>query len=134
MTAKHKNSANAPGFPATLGGFIAPPLLWAFYFVFIYSVHGVICAGGVNGDFAGVRLLPLVVLLATLVALTVHIVIGVMAWRTWRRIKEQINPTEDSEPTGQAHFLAYAAALNAALFALATLWIGAPTLILQPCQ
>lgn len=134
MTAKHKNSSNAPGFPATLGGFITPPAVWVFYFVFIYSFHGVACTDALAGEIGGLRLVPAAVLLASAAALAVHITVGFWSWRLWRKIKTEMNPTEDAEPTGQAHFLAYAAALNAALFALATVWIGAPAFMLQPCQ
>lgn len=127
MTKKDKRSV---GYPANVPGFLTPPILWALYFVLIYSTHGAGCAAGMRQGLADFGPLSLLLGASTLIAVALQAAVGVLAYRAWRRIKHH---NKDSDPDSQASFLAYTAFLNAALFFVATIWIGLPILILEPC-
>lgn len=131
MTRRSK-SAYRPGYPATAMGLLTPPILWALYFVLIYSLHGMVCVGGLENALIGKGSLAMLLVVVTLLAMALHAGVGVWAWRLWLRINRHA-PPEPSEMQQRARFFAAATAANAGLFLVATLWIGLPALILEPC-
>lgn len=132
MEKKPDSAHSRPGFPATATGMLAPAILWAIYFVLIYSLQGMACAGGLQGDMAGIETFRLNLIAATVVALAGQAIFGFWLYRSWRSLKRN-NQIRPSEPRLRATFLAYVGWLNAILFFVATFWIGIPALMLDPC-
>jgi len=120
-------------FPANGVGFLITPVLWFVYFLVIYSLHGAGCAGGLNArTLLGTNLLQLLMLLLTAAVAAVIVALGVWSYRSWKRLLEQLEGDE-LEAHGHMTFLAYGALLHAGLFLVATLWIGVPSVFLEPC-
>lgn len=132
MEKKPDSAHSRPGFPATMTGLLTPPVLWAVYFVLIYSLHGVACAGGFPSEFAGVDTLVLIVAVAMVITAVAQGVLGLWLYRSWKRIGRQ-QDIRGSDELLRARFLSYVGWLNAILFFVATLWIGIPALMLEPC-
>jgi hypothetical protein len=74
-------------------------------------------------------------LLGTLTAIVAATIAGVGVWsfRGWRRERERASDDGETE-LDQSTFLAYGAALNAALFFVATVWIGLPIFMADVCN
>lgn len=127
---KRSESEYRPGYPATAMGLLTPPVLWACYFVLIYSLHGLVCVGKLESTLISQQSLPVVVTLLSLATMAVHAGVCIWAWKLWRRLDRCTDPSEMQQ---RARFLASVSAANAGLFLVATLWIGLPSLILEPC-
>lgn len=121
-----------PGLFVTGRGFILPAVIWALYFAVVYSVQGAGCAAAVEAPGPeGFGPLWSVLLILTLVAAAAIAASGIWSWRTWRRTR----PLEGRGVVFErSTFLAQGTLLNAALFLVATLWIGLPILMLDPCR
>lgn len=132
MQGRDKHLDKRPGYPATVPGFLTPPVLWALYFVAIYSIHGMVCAGGFEGVLINVATLASVIVLITLIVFLGQAVVGYWAYRVWRNIARRPE-ADERDPLVRASFLTYAALLNAGLFMVATVWVGVPALMLEPC-
>lgn len=119
------------GLPVTGTGFILPAAIWALYFAAVYSIQGAGCAAAVEpAGPQGFGPLWLVLLLLTLAAAGAIALIGMLSYRTWRRLR----PAADRDTAlERATFLARGTLLNAGLFLLATLWTGLPILLFEPC-
>lgn len=129
---RRSKSDYLPGYPATAMGLLTPPILWALYFVLIYSLHGMVCVGGLENALIGKGSLATLLVILTLLAMALHAGVGIWAWRLWLKTNRRAS-SELSEMQQRARFLAAATAANAGLFLVATLWIGLPALILEPC-
>lgn len=105
--------------------FLLPPLIWAGYFVVIYSFQGAACA---DDDQASRTVLALL----TLGAAGAIAAIGAWGYVGWRRIRSR-EPTNEVEPPARAKFLAFATITHAMLFFVATIWVGAAIVLLDPC-
>ena len=120
------------GLLVTGRGFLLPAAIWTLYFAGVYSVQGAGCAAAIEapgpGGFGPLRA---VLLALTLVAAGAIVVTGLGSWRAWRRLRPA---AERDTAFERATFLAQGALLNAALFLVATLWIGLPILVFDPCR
>ncbi|WP_166254436.1 hypothetical protein [Marinobacter salicampi] len=129
---RRSTSDYLPGYPATAMGLLTPPILWACYFVLIYSLHGMVCVGELENSLIRAESLPEFLMAVTLLAIALHASIGVWSWRLLGKLNRRVS-AEPTELQQRARFLAAAAAANAGLFLVATVWIGLPVLILEPC-
>jgi hypothetical protein len=113
-------------------GFVLPAAIWALYFAVIYAVQGGACAaapdGAAMGAFGSLRVILLVI---TLVAAAAIAASGFWSWRTWRRVQSEARRDVAFD---RSRFLSQGALLNALLFLIATLWIGLPILLFDPCR
>ena len=113
-------------------GFILPAALWALYFAAVYAVQGAGCAAAVEAPGPeGFGPLRAVLLALTLAAAAAIAGSGLWSWRTWRRVRPA---TARGTAFERSTFLAQGALLNAALFLVATLWVGLPVLLFDPCR
>lgn len=114
----------------TAGGFLIPPLTWAVYFLVSYSLTGVACTSALQGaDLFGVSLIRFILVVITLLAIGIVLGTGIRAWRYIRLTPDTDEHTGDN----RSLFLGYLSLLLSALFLIALIWIGIPTLVLDPC-
>ncbi len=120
-------------FPANGWGFMLAPLSWFAYFLAVYALQGAGCAAGLDDrSLFGVNALGFALATLTVAVLAAIAVSGVWSYRAWRRLLEELEE-EEHQTRGHSAFLAYGALLHAGLFLVATLWIGIPILLLEPC-
>lgn len=121
-------------FPANASGFLLAPVVWFLYFVIVYALQGAGCAVGLDrATILGVSALQFLLVLATLAAVAAIAVAGLWSFRAWQRLLEELED-EERQAHGHTTFLSYGALLHAGLFLVATLWIGAPILLLDACD
>jgi hypothetical protein len=113
-------------------------IVWALYFIVVYALTSIACehfapppaAGAVNWLNGG------------LLALTVVVVIGLLsqAWRGWQahsgtRKKSTTQPPDNHQvhAASTSHFINYIGIAVHIIAAVATLYTGAPALVLTPC-
>lgn len=118
-------------FPANAAGFLLAPVIWLGYFVAAYSLHGAFCAAASPGP-DGPAALRLALAALTILACVAIAAAGAGSFRAWRRLLHELEDDE-RQPRDRSAFLAYGALLHAALFFVATLWIGVPILLIGPC-
>ena len=118
--------------PVTGRGLVLPAAIWALYFALVYSVQGAGCAAAVQAPGPeGFGPLRGVLLALTLGAAAAIAGMGVWGWRAWRRLRPA---AAESTALERSVFLAQGTMLNAGLFLLATLWVGLPIIMLDPCR
>lgn len=104
-----------------IGGFI----VWSSAFVFLYGMQGLGCALDLDlveaGPFNLLSILLTILLFLHLAALAVLQWLGVRFWR------------EGRGDHAASRFLGAVTCLTAAAGIVATIYIGAPVLVLQPC-
>lgn len=119
----------AHSLPASGIGFLVPAVVWAVWFAVIYSLQGAGCAAGLHGiELAGVDLLRGLLGILLLLALGGIGWFGLSSRRTLRRLPGA-GKTADSPP----RFLVTLALLSAVLFFIATVWVGLPVVVTDPC-
>ncbi|WP_274423694.1 hypothetical protein [Chelativorans sp. YIM 93263] len=130
--AKPEKFAPAPkyGFPADAKGFLLPPVVWAGFFVAIYSVQGAGCAA-IEAGYLGFGTLRLLLTALTVLTAAAILVVGIWSGLAFRRIRRE--NAEGDDGAVQSRFLAEGAMLSAGLFFVATLWIGLPIAWTNPC-
>jgi hypothetical protein len=113
-------------------GFILPAAIWALYFAAVYAVQGAGCAVAFEAaGAAGFGPLWGILLALTLVAAAGIAATAVWSYLTWRRLR----PAPDRDVAYErSEFLSMGALLNALLFLVATIWIGLPVLLFDPCR
>ena len=111
-------------------GFVLPAAIWTLYFAAVYSIQGVGCAVPLAEDPGGSGTLWAVLLALTLAAIAGIAAVAAGSYRAWRRWDAAADRGARSE---RATFLAQGALLNALLFLVATIWIGLPVLLFDPC-
>lgn len=115
-------------FPANGTGFVLVPVLWFGYFLAVYSLQGLGCAGKVLSQEA----LRWTLGLLTLCVAIAMAALGWWSYRAWRRLLEELDE-EERQRRGHSTFLAYGALLHSGLFLVAMSWIGVPILLLDAC-
>lgn len=121
-------------FPANATGFLLAPVTWFAYFIAVYALQGAGCAANLDqANVFGMGALQLLLLLVTVAAVVVIGLSGLWSFRAWHRLLEGVEE-EEHRAHGHATFLAYGALLHAGLFLVATLWIGAPVLLVDSCD
>jgi hypothetical protein len=110
-------------------GLILPVVIWALYFVAVYSVQGAGCAAALAAPGPeGFGPLRAILLALTLVAALAIAGSVLWSWRTWRRVRGQ---EERGTAFQRATFLPL---LSAGLFLVGTLGVGLPILLFDPCR
>lgn len=115
-------------FPANGMGFILVPVLWFGYFLAVYSLQGLGCAGKLLSQDA----LRWVLGVLTLTVAVAMVALGGWSYRAWRGLLDELDE-EECQRRGHSTFLAYGALLHAGLFLVAMSWIGVPILLLDAC-
>ena len=119
------------GLPVTGTGLALPAAIWALYFAVVCSVQGAGCAVAVEPlGREGFEPLWLVLVVLTVAAAGAILLMGILGLP---RLAAATPPADRDTAFERATFLAQGTALNAGLFLVATLWIGLPTLIFEPC-
>jgi hypothetical protein len=115
-----------------LVGVISGMIIWAIWFVVVYSLTGIGCDAGWHRRSApGGNLLSLVMLLSTALALAL---IAWTAWRGylgWRRSSSAAVVGRDN--TQRQGFMGLVMMVLSILAAVGTLLVGIPILMLEPC-
>jgi len=112
-------------------GFVLPAAIWTLYFAAVYSVQGAGCSVPLEEEAAGgSEPLEAILLALTLAAIAGIGAVAVGSYRTWRRLGGEADRDVRFE---RATFLSQGALLNALLFLVATIWIGLPVLLFDPC-
>jgi hypothetical protein len=124
----------ATGAGGLIFGLLAAPIAWAALHMFDYLWIETACkAGLLSGTFAGLTGVAWVVLAATLIALIVSVVAGILSFRRWRALRDS-QDTHDVDPVeARSSFLALSGALVSGLFALLIVMTGVPVLLMAPC-
>lgn len=119
---------------ALIFGLLAGPVVWSVYFLAVYAVGEFGClSGALAGTVAGLPLVSVMVMAATLAAL---LVLAWAGWRTyagWRRARAWRATGEPANQPGRTQFLEAGALILLALFSAAVLLTGVPMLVLRPC-
>jgi hypothetical protein len=117
-----------------LFGLLAAPIAWATLHMFDYLWIETACqAGLLGGTLAGLGGVAWVVLAATLIALVVAVVAGILSFRRWRALRDA-QAARDLDPVeARSSFLALSGVLVSALFALLIVMTGVPVLLVAPC-
>lgn len=107
---------------------LAPPVIWIAYFMVVYLFAEAACAAGWSGiealGLSGVSLVTIAVTIGTAA------LIGYFTWRSWRRWQ---NPAAGSAMERQTRSLGLIGFLSGLLFMVATIAVGLPAMVLQPC-
>jgi hypothetical protein len=108
-------------FPRPFLLMLAGPLIWALHYLFIYSVHGVMCARpGIHTAWVGVPASAWIIVAAGLVALAA---MGVI----YARLRDRMPPLAD------ASFMPWLAGALSLLSAVAVVWETVPVLLVPAC-
>ncbi len=100
---------------------LAGPIIWAVHFVFIYSVHGVICARpALLGTWAGVPAASWIIMAASLLALAAMALI-------YRHLRTRM------PHIGSPGFFPWLAGALSLISAVAVIWETIPILWLPAC-
>lgn len=115
-----------------LVGMISGMIVWAAWFVVVYSLTGIGCdAGWHRQSVPGGNLLSLLMLLSTAMAL---LLIGWSAWRgfkSWKR-GEEAGPG-GGELRQRQRFMGLVMGVLSLLAGIGTIMVSVPILMLQPC-
>ncbi len=121
-------------FPASVPGFLFAPMLWACYFVALYSIEGTGChshfyqqqTAGLNSQKFALLGLMIAVALVTLA-------IGVWNLSIWLHLRRgpEVDPRSK---VAQTQFLALTGAMVCGLFFVGTVWIGVSPAAFAACQ
>lgn len=115
----------------TLIGALGALVIWAVYFVAVYSLQGLGCVEG--WQFAGGAVNPLT---AAMVALTA-VALAAIAWNgrnAWRAFtRAGTDDTQAADRRERARFLGLLGVWVATLSFIATVYAAIPILMLDPC-
>jgi hypothetical protein len=116
------------GFIARLTFLPGGLLVWAAHFLFAYGLNGLACARGFDrAELFGFGLVPLILAVATLAALTAACIILVLALLGR-------GPGIAAETEGGVRdFWRFGTAIVAAFSIIAVIWTAIPALIIAPC-
>ena len=132
MDGRTSTSDPPRGLFVTGRGLVLPAVIWALYLAVVYAVQGAGCAGAIEAPGPdGSGPLRAVLLALTLTAAAAIALTGLWSWRTWRRLR---GSAERDAVFERSTFLAQVALPSAVLFLVATLWIGLPILMFDPCR
>ena len=115
----------------TLWAMVVAPSAWALHFLFCYPYAAVRCAR--EGRGAPLDDVRLAMIIATLVALTIVVVSGFVAWAQ-SRIEGDPPPHQESTKEDRIRFLAKAKLLLAALSFIAIVFTAIPAFVFGDCR
>jgi hypothetical protein len=147
-----RTRTHATGYRGLLFGVLAAPIAWAALHMFDYIWIETACRTGIlSGAYGGFTGVALVVAAATLIALAVTVLAGLVSWRRWRAVRapgseddfapslDGAKSVDDAPPVAgepieaRSAFLALSGVMVSALFALLILLTGLPVLFVAPC-
>lgn len=117
-----------------LVGVVSAMIVWAVWFVAVYSLTGVGCrAGWQQIDLPGGNLLSAVMLLCTAAALGLILECARRGHAAWRGARDR--PAQaGAEAVQRQRFMGLTMLLVSALAAIGTLLVAVPIFMLDPCQ
>lgn len=120
--------------PRRLLGVVSAMIVWAAWFVAVYSLTGVGCrAGWHHVALPGGNLLSAVMLLCTAAALGLILECGRRGHAAWRGARHRPAQT-GAETVQRQRFLGLTMLLVSALAAIGTLLVAVPIFMLDPCR
>jgi hypothetical protein len=109
------------------------PITWFVHFILVYAVGEFGCRINFNNQFVvSPATIQLVVGIATITAVIVVGIGGLIGFRQWQSIENQQSDVPSAEML--VHFLGLVGMLLSALFLFAILMTAAPTLFLSTCD
>ncbi len=120
---------------ALIGG----PLVWTLHFLVIYIFTAIACAQGFfHEQILGVRVVPLVGGIATLVAVLLigyGIYVSFRRWRgrPWDGPRRELPPHDRNDVASRRRFMAFAGLLLSGAALIATVWEALPILFFSSC-
>jgi hypothetical protein len=124
----------------SLFSLIAGPLVWSVHFLSIYVFTALACARGFfHDEVLGIRLVPLVGSLLSLVAIALIVDALWLSWRRWRGDLADDQPPPAPSRDGDAmasrrQFMAYAGLLLSGVALIATIWQTLPVFFFASCR
>jgi hypothetical protein len=113
-------------------GVISGMIVWAIWFVIVYSLVGVGCDEGWNTiDVPGGNALSLAMLLSTAVALLLIWWSAVRGYQGWRRGVEERVPGQEAQQ--RMRFMGLTMLVLSVMAAIGTVMVAIPILMLEPC-
>jgi hypothetical protein len=106
--------------------FLAPPVLWALHLMISYFLVTLDCTTSWNGGGTAIALVTILLGAATAGA-------GLVAWRGWRRIRDEMMPGEILDPVRIRGFLIFSGVLLAPPFTLMIVLAGMSPLFAPMC-
>lgn len=104
-------------------GLFGAPVAWALHIGISYPLVPFVCATGREWVLHAITVVTALIALAA----------GVLAWRSWRRLRETAQPSDDP-PAGRRTFMAFYGMFISGLFFLVTVAEGLPVFFLHPCE
>jgi hypothetical protein len=124
----------------SLFSLIAGPLVWTAHFLSLYVFTAIACAHGFFDDeIFGLRMVPLVGGIITLVAVALILDALILSFRRWRgrpwdREPEPLPPLDRNDVASRRRFMAYAGLLLSGIALIATIWQTLPILFFASCR
>jgi hypothetical protein len=124
----------------SLFSLIAGPLVWTAHFLSLYVFTAIACAHGFFDDeIFGLRMVPLVGGIITLVAVALILDALILSFRRWRgrpwdREPEPLPPLDRNDVASRRRFMAYAGLLLSGIALIATIWETLPILFFASCR
>lgn len=118
---------------------IAGPLVWTAHFLTLYVFTAIACARGFfHAEMLGVRVVPLVGGVVTLIAVALILDAAVLSYRRWRGMPDggpaPLPPHDANDVESRRHFMAYAGLLLSGLALIATIWETLPIIFFATCD
>jgi hypothetical protein len=124
----------------SLFSLIAGPLVWTVHFLTLYILTAIACAHGFfHQELLGMRVVPLVGGVVTVVAVALILDGGWLAYRRWRGLPADgapapLPPHDANDLASRRRFMAYAGLLLSGLALIATVWETLPILFFATCE
>jgi hypothetical protein len=124
----------------SLFSLIAGALVWTAHFLTLYIFTAIACAHGFfHQEILGVRVVPLFGGAVTLVAIALILDAMVLAYRRWRGMPTEGEPTpltphDANDIASRRRFMAYAGLLLSGLALIATVWETLPIVFFATCE
>lgn len=121
----------------SLFSIIGGPMVWVAHFLTVYIFTAIACARGFfYAELLGVRVVPLVGGVATVVAAALIVDAFVVSWRRWRGGggAPALPPHDRSGVDSRRRFMAFAAMLLCGASLIATLWEALPIVFFASCR
>lgn len=122
----------------SLFSLIIGPMIWVVHFLTVYLTTAIACAKGFfDLKIFGFGIVPLIVAVATVIAVGLILDGAVVAIRRWRGpwgVETPLPPHDQADKQSRRRFLAYAGLLLCGLSLIATVWEALPVLFMDSCR
>lgn len=119
---------------------IVGPMVWVVHFLTVYITAAIACAHGFfHDELLGIRVVPLIGGVATLVALVLIVDALALSWRRWRGRPSggeaaPLPPHDGADVASRRRFMAYAGVLLSGIALIATVWQSLPLVFFASCR